>query len=66
MAAATNFENFLSGMHACRGDDADPGADPDLSSYTLVKLRELCKASGLPTSGKKADLVAALTAHRKR
>ena len=52
-------------MHACRGD-ADPGADPELSSYTLVKLREICKASGLPTSGKKAELVAALTALRKR
>jgi len=48
------------------GTDPLPGPDEDLGTLTLVRLKELCKAAGLPVTGRKADLIAALEAHRER
>jgi FKBP-type peptidyl-prolyl cis-trans isomerase 2 len=44
-------------------DHADHGHDhaEDLSSLSVAKLKERCKAAGLPVGGKKADLVARLS-----
>ena len=44
-------------------DDSDDGED--LSKLSVAELKERCKAAGLPVSGKKADLIARLTAEEE-
>tara|TARA_B100001113_G_scaffold351331_1_gene350196 strand:- start:126 stop:959 length:834 start_codon:yes stop_codon:yes gene_type:complete len=44
-------------------DDADDGED--LSKLSVAELKERCKAAGLPVGGKKADLIARLTAEEE-
>ena len=43
------------------GDDAGDSSDEDLSSLTVVELKERCKAAGLKVGGKKSDLIARLS-----
>jgi cysteinyl-tRNA synthetase len=38
-------------------DDSTPGQDQDLSSLTVVELKEKLRAAGRPISGKKAELI---------
>ena len=50
----------------CRGGQFDPtNPSEDLETLTVLKIKEMCKAAGLPTSGKKADLIQALQAYRQ-
>ena len=44
-------------------EDADDGED--LSKLSVAELKERCKAAGLPVGGKKADLIARLTAEEE-
>lgn len=47
--------------HVARGACRLMCATPDLSSCTVVQLKEKLRAAGLPVSGRKAELIERLT-----